>query len=68
MPIRTRLQRLERRLAVASAGDDRMSVTIYLPDNHRGGLPPGCYPFVEGQVVMIIVEPSLVRSVAQEKP
>jgi hypothetical protein len=68
MRIRTRLQRLERRLAKAPTDDDSTPVEIDLPDNRRGGLPPGRYPCGGSKVVLVIVEPSPAPSVRQEQP
>jgi hypothetical protein len=58
MRMRTRLQRLEQHASVARAGGDTDVVEIWIPDDGRGGLPPGRYPCKGTQNVLVIYEPT----------
>ena len=58
MRIRTRLQRLEQRAAAGRRAGDADAVEIWIPDNHRGRLPPGRYPWEGTQTALIIYEPT----------
>jgi hypothetical protein len=57
MRIRHRLQWLEQRASNRRAAEDVDGVEIWLPDNGRGGLPPGRYPCEGTQNVLIIYDP-----------
>lgn len=58
MRIRSRLQRLEQRAAASRPAGDADIVEIWIPDDGRGGLPPGRYPCPNGNAVLIIYEPT----------
>jgi hypothetical protein len=58
MRIRHRLQCLEQRAAASRPAGDAEVVEIWIPDNGRGGLPPGRYPCEGTQNVLIIYEPT----------
>jgi hypothetical protein len=58
MRIRTRLRRLERRVDADRVREDFASVEIWLPENGRGGLPPGRGPCEGTQTVLVLYEPT----------
>jgi hypothetical protein len=58
MRIRTRLQPLEQWASVARAGEDTDVVEMWIPDDGRGGRPPGRYPCEGTQNMLIICEPT----------
>lgn len=57
MRIRKRLRRLEQRAAAIRPTGDADVVEIWIPDDSRGGLPPGRYPCERTHSVLIIYEP-----------
>ena len=65
MRIRTRLQRLEQRAAAGRRAGDADAVEIWIPDNSRGGLPPGRYPCEGTQTVLIIYEPTATPPIGE---
>lgn len=66
MRIRRRLKRLEQRASTVRAAGDKERVEIWLPDNGRGGSPPGRYPCEGTQTVLIIYEPTEKGSAVAE--
>lgn len=68
MRIRHRLQRLEQRAWASPAKEDGEVVEIWLPDNGRGGLPPGRYPCEGTQTVLVIYEPTTTPSLDEAQP
>jgi hypothetical protein len=58
MRIRTRLQLLEELASAYRSAADVASVEIWLPDNGRGGPPPGRYPCEGTQNALVIYDPA----------
>jgi hypothetical protein len=58
MRIRTRLQLLEEIASARGTTGDVAAVEIWIPDNRRGGPPPGRYPCGRTQNVLVIYDPT----------
>jgi hypothetical protein len=59
MRIRIRLQQLEELASAGGLAGDVAGVEIWLPDNGRGGLPPGRYPCKGRHNALIIYDPAV---------
>ena len=68
MRLQSRLQRLERRADADRVGEASEVVEIWLPDNGRGGLPPGRYPCPGSNAVLIIYEPTAASPPGEVQP
>jgi hypothetical protein len=66
MRIRTRLQLLEELVLAVRPAVDVAVVEIWLPDNGRGGPPPGRYPCAGSQNVLVIYDPAKTLPPAAE--
>jgi hypothetical protein len=68
MRIRNRLRLLEQRASAARLAGDVETVEIWLPNNGRGGLPPGRYPGAGTPTVLIIYEPTTTPPMEEAQP
>ena len=68
MRLQTRLQRLEHRAGADRVREDTEVVEIRLPDDGRGGLPPGRYPCPGSNAVLIIYEPTAAPPLGEAQP
>ena len=69
MRIQTRLQHLEEIASVSGLAGDGAVVEVWLPDNNRGGPPPGRHPCVGSRSVLVIYDPAeTVPPVAEALP
>ena len=69
MSLRLRLQHLEQLASVSGFTGDGPIVEVWLPDNNRGGPPPGRHLCVGSRSVLVVYDPAeTVPPVAEALP